>query len=110
DDFYQRQIVWAKTLGTFLPSNKAHSDSLWKRYQNNVTGVKAMKIIPANIAFGNAFLDTSAIKGETYRYKVEFKDTALTIESEAKLYEEHHPELGKMTIHREYTGINNFKL
>lgn len=108
--FYQRMLVWSQVLDNYTPPSKALSDTLWKRYHQNPADFQSMEMVTANLAFGNAFIDTSAVLGKTYQYKLSFKDTAWTVASEKKAYALEPVKFAPMIIHNTIPGIDYIQL
>src|SRR5699024_7027008 len=108
--FYQRILIWSQILENYTPPSKRLSDTLWKRYHQNPATFQAMDLVTANLASGNAFMDTSAVLGKSYQYELRFKDTALTMTSSPKVYTLESVKFSPMTIYNALPGVDHIQL
>lgn len=109
-DFYRRQIAWTQDLEDFTPPKKALSDTLWSRYHDRTASFQPFNIVTANLAFGNSFLDTKAVLGETYQYQIIFNDSTSKITSSKKKYELNHPVFADINVYKTWPGDNFIKV
>lgn len=111
NEFRQRLIANAARLPDNSIPSKALSDTLWKIY----TGPQNRSLInfpfPVfHLAVGWSFLDTSAVPGAKYSYRIVFVDPSTPVETGLVKFEYAHPRFSKMQFSQMMPGEHSAKM
>ncbi len=97
-DLYRRMTYFANIFPNFAAPNPTFVDTIWSRYQTDKGALTRISYPLLQLALGNAFLDTSAIVGKTYQYKMIFPNTEKKLTTRVATYNLLQPEYSKMKL------------
>jgi len=111
NELRQRLIANAARLPDNSFPSKALSDTLWKIY----AGAQNRSLInfpfPVfHLAVGWSFLDTSAVRGIKYNYRVVFADSSAPVETGPVNFEYTHPQFAKMQFSQMMPGEHSARM
>src|SRR5699024_10397702 len=86
-DLYRRMTTYVGIFPNYGSPQTAFVDTIWNRYQTDQSSLSQIPYPLLQLSLGNAFLDTSAVLGKTYRYKIMFSEIESELESPAVVYE-----------------------
>lgn len=97
-DLYQRMTAFASVFPNYGSPKNTFVDTIWSRYQADKASLSQIPYPLMHLGLGNAYIDTSAVLGKTYQYKIMFSDSEKELESTAAVYELHQQQFSKMGL------------
>ncbi len=97
-DLYRRMNNFTGVFPNFGSPNRVFTDTIWNRYQVDKASLSNISYPLMHLSLGSAYLDTSAVLGKTYQYKIVFSESGKELESPAAVYKLHQPEYSKMKL------------
>ncbi len=99
-DLYKKMKSFEKIFSNFGSTKEALAEELWEMYKSNKEDLLQTPFPLLHLSIGNSFIDTSAVIGKTYQYKLVFIESEKEVETKSKMYELVQAEFEPMLFHK----------
>lgn len=97
-DLQTRMNNFAGIFPNYQMPKRAFIDTIWNQARHDKKLLTQQEFPLLQLSFGIKYIDTSAVHGRTYQYKVVFAGSMLEFESEKIRYETVRPNFSEMTL------------